>query len=168
MLKTHTDKTIRDLKALSTGKPVVSGGLFKKQASSSVSDYIKRLEDSCFICNRMKETSMRYIDTIFHLWKKEPEFRKKFANCKGFCTYHYGILYDEGSVKLPKDAYAEFQEILNKTYFAGMERVNGDIGWFIDKFDYRFKDEPWKNAKDSLPRGIIKTNHTIIEPNGIA
>ena len=43
MLKTHTDKTIRDLKALSTGKPVVSGGLFKKQASSSVSDYIKRL-----------------------------------------------------------------------------------------------------------------------------
>ena len=44
-----------------------------------------------------------------------------------------------------------------------MERVNGDIGWFIDKFDYRFKDEPWKNAKDSLPRGIIKTNHTIIE-----
>ena len=163
MLKTHTDKTIRDLKALSTGKPVVSGGLFKKQASSSVSDYIKRLEDSCFICNRMKETSMRYIDTIFHLWKKEPEFRKKFANCKGFCTYHYGILYDEGSVKLPKDAYAEFQEILNKTYFAGMERVNGDIGWFIDKFDYRFKDEPWKNAKDSLPRGIIKTNHTIIE-----
>ena len=45
----------------------------------------------------------------------------------------------------------------------GMERVNGDIGWFIDKFDYRFKDEPWKNAKDSLPRGIIKTNHTIIE-----
>ena len=69
----------------------------------------------------------------------------------------------QGSVKLPKDAYAEFQEILNKTYFAGMERVNGDIGWFIDKFDYRFKDEPWKNAKDSLPRGIIKTNHTIIE-----
>ena len=106
---------------------------------------------------------MRYIDTIFHLWKKDPEFREKFANCKGFCTYHYGILYDEGSVKLPKDAYAEFQEILNKTYFAGMERVNGDIGWFIDKFDSRFKDEPWKNAKDSLPRGIIKTNHTIIE-----
>ena len=80
---------------------------------------------------------MRYIDTIFHLWKKEPEFREKFANCKGFCTYHYGILYDEGSVKLPKDAYAEFQEILNKTYFAGMERVNGDIGWVIDKFDLR-------------------------------
>lgn len=106
---------------------------------------------------------MRYIDTILHLWKKEPEFRKKFADCKGFCTYHYGVLYDAGSMKLSKDAYAEFQEVLNKTYFDGMERVNGDIGWFIDKFDYRYKDEPWENAKDSLPRGIIKTNHTMVE-----
>ena len=44
-----------------------------------------------------------------------------------------------------------------------MERVNGDIGWFIDKFDYRFKNEPWKNSKDALPRGIIKANHTFVE-----
>ena len=163
MLKTHTDKTIRDLKALSENKPVVSGGLFKKQAASSVGEYIRRLEDSCFICNRMQETSKRYIDTIFHLWKKDAAFREKFNACKGFCIYHYGVLYDEGSVKLSKEAYAEFREALNRVYFAGMERVNEDIGWFIDKFDYRYKNEPWKNAKDSLPRGIIKTNHTIIE-----
>ncbi|MGN0368163.1 MAG: DUF6062 family protein, partial [Wujia sp.] len=49
MMKTHTDKTIRDLKALSQQKPAVSGGLFKKQAASSVGEYIEKLESSCFI-----------------------------------------------------------------------------------------------------------------------
>lgn len=163
MLKTHTDKTIKDLKELAKNKPVVSGGLFKKTASSSVSEYINELEKSCFICDRINNTFDRYIDTIFHLWKKDPEFKEKFKSSKGFCNYHYGLLFDQGSVKLSKDAYAEFIEILNNVYFENMERVNGDIGWFIDKFDYRFKDEPWKNSKDAIPRGIIKTNHTFVD-----
>lgn len=163
MLKTHTDKTIKDLKELAKNKPVVSGGLFKKTASSSVSEYINELEKSCFICDRINNTFDRYIDTIFHLWKKDPEFKEKFKSSKGFCNCHYGLLFDQGSVKLSKDAYAEFIEILNNVYFENMERVNGDIGWFIDKFDYRFKDEPWKNSKDAIPRGIIKTNHTFVD-----
>lgn len=163
MLKTHTDKTIKDLKELAKNKPVVSGGLFKKTASSSVSEYINELEKSCFICDRINNTFDRYIDTIFHLWKKDPEFKEKFKSSRGFCNCHYGLLFDQGSVKLSKDAYAEFIEILNNVYFENMERVNGDIGWFIDKFDYRFKDEPWKNSKDAIPRGIIKTNHTFVD-----
>ena len=162
MMKTHTDKTIKDLKALSQNKPV-AGGLFKKAGASSVGEYIKKLEDSCFICGRMEKMIDRYIDTIFHLWKKDNDFKNKVAGCKGFCTYHYGLLYDYGANKLSKDAYSEFLDILNKVYFENMERVNGDIGWFIDKFDYRFKNEPWKNSKDALPRGIIKTNHTMVE-----
>ncbi|MGN0395989.1 MAG: DUF6062 family protein [Coprococcus sp.] len=52
---------------------------------------------------------------------------------------------------------------MNEVYFTNMERINDDISWFIDKFDYRYKNEPWKNSKDAIPRGIIKTNHTIIE-----
>lgn len=163
MLKTHTDKTINDLKALSSGKSLPSGGLFKKAQASSVAEYIDKLNKSCFICDRINGTFNRYIDTIFHLWKKDADFKTKFADCKGFCTEHYGVLYDYGSTKLSKDGYIEFLDILNKVYFDNMERVNGDIGWFIDKFDYRFKDEPWKNSKDALPRGIVKTNATIVE-----
>lgn len=163
MLKTHTDKTIRDLKTLSENKPLASGGLFKKPQASSVGEYINLLEKSCFVCDRIDNTFNRYIDTIFHLWKKDSEFRDKFKASKGFCTYHYGILYDYGASKLSKEAYSEFIDVLNKVYFENMERVNGDISWFIDKFDYRFKDEPWKNSKDALPRCITKTNHTIMD-----
>lgn len=163
MLKTHTDKTIRDLRNLASDKPVNTGGLFKKPQASSVSEYIKQLESTCFICDRIENTFNRYISTIFHLFKKDKEFKEKIKNSKGFCTYHYGILYDCAASELKKEQYQEFIDILNEVYFENMDRVNGDISWFIDKFDYRFKEEPWKNSKDALPRGIIKTNHTIIE-----
>ncbi len=163
MLKTHTDKTIRDLKELSKNKPS-AGGLFKRTADTSpVGTYIKELESHCFICERMIDTFDRYIDTIFHLWKKDSEFRDAVSKCKGFCTYHYGILYDTGSVKLDKNQYSEFLDCLNQVYFAGMERVNDDIEWFINKYDYRYANEPWKNSKDAIPRGIIKTNHISVE-----
>ncbi len=163
MLKTHTDKTIRDLKLLSENKPLASGGLFKKTSVSSVSEYIEKLENTCFICQRIDATSRRYTNTIFHMWKKDDEFKKAFSNCKGFCTYHYGLLYDGGQTELNKDQYTNFLNDLNTVYFTNMDRVNDDIGWFIDKFDYRYKDEPWKNSKDAIPRGIIKANHTSTE-----
>ena len=163
MMKTHTDKTIKDLNALSEKGSAVKSGPFSKQTDSPVTAYIKNLESSCFICERMENTFNRYVDTIFHMWKKNAEFKETFKSCKGFCTYHYGILYETGASKLSKTQYQEFLEVLNKLYFENMERVNGDLGWFIDKFDYRFKNEPWKNSKDAIPRGIIKTNHTFVE-----
>lgn len=163
MLKTHTDKTIKDLKECSKNKPS-AGGLFKRNAdTSAVGAYIKELEQHCFICERMEDTLNRYIDTIFHLWKKDSEFREAVKQCKGFCTYHYGLLYDTGSVKLDKTQYSEFLDCLNQVYFAGMERVNDDIEWFINKYDYRYANEPWKNSKDAIPRGILKTNHIAVE-----
>lgn len=164
MLNTHINKTTKDLRDLCNKKPQSASGLLKRKPSpSSVGEYINNLESNCFICGRIDNTFNGYIDTIFHLWKKSDEFKDKFINSKGFCTYHYGILYDYGSVKLNKETYSDFLEKLNKVYFDNIERVNEDISWFIDKFDYRYKDEPWKNSKDALIRGLTKTNHAIIE-----
>lgn len=163
MLKTHTDKTIRDLKERSEHKPVAAG-LFKKLSTPSpVGAYIQDLEQHCFICERMETTFERYIDTIFHLWKKDEDFRTSVSECKGFCTWHYGLLYDAGAVRLDKNQYSAFINCLNQVYFDGMQRVNDDIEWFINKYDYRYANEPWKNSKDAIPRGILKTNHLQVE-----
>ena len=163
MLKTHTDKTIRDLKELSKNKPTPSG-LFKRSSGGSVvGAYVQALEEHCFICERMEDTFDRYIDTIFHLWRNDPAFRSAMTECKGFCTYHYGLLYDTALDALDKNKCNDFISCLNKVYFAGMERVNEDIEWFINKYDYRYANEPWKNSKDAIPRGIIKTNHVEVD-----
>ena len=37
-----------------------------------------------------------------------------------------------------------------------MARVEEDLTWLIDKFDYRNKDAEWKNSKDALQRSMQK------------
>jgi len=34
------------------------------------------------------------------------------------------------------------------------EKLLGDVSWFIKKFDYRYHDEPWGDAKDAVERAI--------------
>ena len=52
----------------------------------------------------------------------------------------------------------EFINNLNEITINNLKRVDADLDWFIDKFDYRYKDEPWKNSKDAIERTIIKVN----------
>ncbi len=163
MLNTHMDKVIKDLKQASNDKPT-GGGLFKKATGgSSVVDYVNNLKSTCFICGRIEDTFLRYVNTIFHMWKKDASFKDAVKNCKGFCVEHYGLLYENAAKELSGNDLAEFLQTVDKVFFENIERVNEDVAWFINKYDYRYKDEPWKNAKDSIPRAIIKTNAAIIE-----
>ena len=163
ILKTHMDKTMRDLKAHSNQKPASSASIFKKASpGSSVGNYVKQLESSCFICNRIKDTYQRYLNTLFHLWKKDTAFQSKFKSAKGFCVHHYGTLYDLAPTLLKGNELNQFLQTLDSVFFDNMQRVNDDLEWFINKYDYRYENEPWKNAKDAIPRTIIKTNHTIL------
>ena len=164
MLNTHMNKTIKDLRALAEkDSPQAKGFLSRKKDKSPVVKYIEELESNCFVCQRIDPVFERYVHTIFHMWKKDTDFKQKLLSSKGFCTYHYGILYEKGAEQLNQNQYSEFLEALNKIYFDNIERVNGDVSWFIDKHDYRNKEADWKNSKDSIPRAIIKTEHTIIE-----
>lgn len=162
VLKTHFDKVIHDIKAMEK-EPVKGKGFFKKdiKVSNPVNDYIDRLQGDCFVCRRINNVFERYIDTIFYLWEDDKGFREKFASCKGFCTNHYGLLYAKAGQKLSGSQAAEFTELLNKLYIENMERVRDDLEWFINKFDYKYANESWKNSKDSIPRAMIKTNGVL-------
>ena len=37
-----------------------------------------------------------------------------------------------------------------------LERVKGDIDWFVGMFDYRQAGGDWKNSKDAVSRGMQK------------
>ena len=119
------------------------------------------MESSCFVCNRIENSFGRYIATIFYLWKNDDNFRKTYENCKGFCNEHYRILIEEAPKQLSGNNIEEFLKITDRVYLSNMDRVREDVEWFINKFDYRYYDEPWKNAKDSLPRALTKLNGIV-------
>jgi hypothetical protein len=157
IMKTHMDRTIKDVERLSKGV-VIGGGLFKKKSDAPVVEYLKKLDCSCFVCERVDNVFERYIATIFYLYEKESDFRQKLAGCKGFCHEHYALLYEQASQQLSGKYFNEFIEMLNSVYLENLKRVRDDLEWFIDKFDYRNADAPWKNSQDALPRTLLKTN----------
>ncbi len=161
ILHTHMVKINKDIREITSGTK--KSGFFKKQDNSQLINYIKELNESCFICNRIDETFKRYIRTIHYLWEKDEVFKSKYRTSKGFCTKHYGMLIEQASSNLSGANLDVFIEDTNKVYIENMERVEGDLSWFIDKFDYRHKDEPWKNSKDALPRAMNKLNSISAE-----
>lgn len=158
ILDTHMDEVINNLERLSKNKKPATGSLFKKPAYTDVKSYIDYLEANCFVCNRINKTFERYLATIFYLYKTEDDFRNTFRSSKGFCTKHYGMLYQLAGSSLSGTALDSFIEDLNQLYLENMKRVKEDLEWFRDKFDYRYQDAPWKNSKDAVPRSILKIN----------
>lgn len=163
IMKTHFDKTIKDITPLAQA-PAPKKSLFAKKdsASNPLIDYLNTLNTSCFVCDRINNVFNRYIDTIYHLYKNDTSFVSKYENCKGFCNEHYKILIENAPNRLSGNTLTQFTETTNTLYLRNMERVRDDLAWFIDKFDYRNEKEPWKNSKDSIPRAIIKSNSLIL------
>ena len=161
VMKTHFDKTINDIKKVMPSGPAK---LIKKGISDSpLIKYIDNLDNSCFVCDRINNFFDQYVDTIFFLWKKDDEFKEKFKSVKGFCTPHYSLLLKKAAAHLKGDDLESFVGIINDMYITNMERVRDDLAWFINKFDYKYQNEPWYNAKDSVIRSLVKTNGVILD-----
>ena len=51
-----------------------------------------------------------------------------------------------------QDFNASMKEVMEKN----LERIEEELTWFVDKFDYRNKDADWKNSRDALQRTMQK------------
>ncbi len=118
--------------------------------------HLEKLENTCVICEKVKNTMVRYLEVIFYLWKKESDFRDTFKNTKGFCLSHTKDLLIAGKKHLSDPQLADFLLVLLPMEIENATRVQEDVNWFTKKFDYRYQDAPWKNSKDAVPRSIEK------------
>ncbi len=163
MLHTHMKHTSEQIEKLRQKTGTVKKGLFNKKEVNPLIDYIKDIENSCYICDRIKKVFKRYIVTVIHCYTHDDDFKVKFNSSKGLCTRHYGMLYEEATKSLNSSALSEFISDINSLYLDNFKRVTDDLEWFIDKFDYRNENAPWKNSKDAIQRSIIKTNGLFLE-----
>lgn len=123
---------------------------------TSIGKWIAGRESTCYVCNHFQSKYPRYIGTFLHMITKDKDFVKMFEESKGFCLHHFKDIVEAAEVVMTDKEKQEFYPKLFKLMEENMLRVQGDIDWFTDKFDYRNKDADWKNSKDANQRGIQK------------
>lgn len=130
----------------------------KKQAEAednTLLQWAKGKEAACFLCEKIEYNMQRYYATFFHLAKDE-EFRCKVENSKGFCLHHFARLLDAARDKLPNAQREWFYKTVLPLMRENLARVQGDLDWFIEKFDYRNAAADWKNSRDAVSRSMQK------------
>lgn len=157
-LHTYLQASNKRLQAtLSAAKPKPAGGLFKK-ATPEEPTFQKKLEQerhSCVICERMQSNRERYYVVLLDLWAKEPAFRELLAAGKGFCLPHFAALLAEAPRRLKTDC-ERFSKTIIENQLRAMKRLEDELLWFTQKFDYQHKDAPWGTSQDVLPRLLEK------------
>ncbi len=112
------------------------------------------LKESCYICGRIATNFEKMIETAVILYEDDPEFPKKAEKQPLYCIPHFTRFLRCAKDRLPKKKYAELYDKVAKPFFGYFDELRGDVSHFCNKFDYRFDDLPWGNAKDSVERSI--------------
>ncbi len=144
MLESHLD----EVKKRIDGK-----GMLMKKPQAAVSQ-LTELEESCYVCGRIKKNLDAMTATAVYLFESDPEFEKKFKRVPYFCLPHYRRMTDYASKKMSKRIFADFYEAAHGIEQRYADSLSSDVSWFCKKFDYRYDEEPWYNSKDSVQRAI--------------
>jgi hypothetical protein len=143
MLESHLAELKKDLK----------GGLLVKRGDKAVKR-IERLNDTCFVCRRIEFNFEHMIETAVILWNVDEDFHPKLLAQPYFCLPHLSRMLKYAQKKLDKKNYAEFEKAVFSIEDAYIDKISDDVSWFCKKFDYRYKDEPWYDSKDSVERSM--------------
>lgn len=136
-----------------------ANGFFKKtgnrkQAVTEAGNKMKSISDGCLICQKLSNTLEKFIDNLFYLYRTEAEFPKRFWSVKGFCLPHTALLLQGAARNLNGDMLYTFSQKLLEQESAYLTNTKEDVSWFTKKFDYRYANADWKNAKDAVPRAV--------------
>lgn len=139
--------------------------LRKTQAAKQVNAYLDDLEAwerKCMICDRLDYTMKRYAFTIVYLWNKKEDFNKKFGESRGFCLHHLPTVFRMASDMLRGRKYEAFVEQTIAMQQASLERLEDEVLWYTQKFDYQNDDKPWGTSRDALQRLLQKLSGLVM------
>lgn len=150
--------------AILCGKPggreggTLASRLFgKAQASGSEqSTIIREVSAACLLCEELEQQSERQAASLVHLWKTDPHFRESFSQSKGLCVPHSDSVSRMANEFLSGTQLEEFLTVLQSLLNGSLARLEEELAWFTQKFDYRNAQEPWGNSRDALERTVNK------------
>lgn len=142
-------------------KALLSGLKFTAKSGKDDVKFIRKQLSTCIVCDVTDFNMQRYYATIPKMYRHEDHFPELIKGGKGFCLGHFADLIEHAN-KAGKSA-TPFLEEINRVQEQNMRRLEQELNFFCDKFDYRNKDKPWGSSKDSLHRTINKIHGEIIE-----
>ncbi|MCR4788598.1 MAG: DUF6062 family protein [Lachnospiraceae bacterium] len=165
ILKTHYMKINKEMHSVfEKFSPSKGKGLFgSSKQTNSAAGWIRKKEESCYICKRYEQTYERYLATFIHMYRNDEEFVKKIFEGKGFCLSHLADILEYADNTLNDKEKAEFFPRMFKLTEDNMQRLYEDVSWLVEKFDYRNKDADWKDSKDAVQRGMQKLKGGIYD-----
>ena len=146
ILESHLDQLRREQNAGTM--------LGKHAAARTQTEKLQKLEQQCYLCARIEQSFQKMINCAAYLWGQTREFRTLVSKQPWICLPHYRRFMEEARRELDKKTFASFYEAVHTSEMAMLEKLNKDVSWFCKKFDYRYDDEPWYDAKDALPRAV--------------
>ncbi len=117
---------------------------------------VGKLNDSCFICNKIEWGTTRLIDTIYRSYEKESDFRQLFNSQPQFCMPHFKLLVGGADKhKMPR-YHKEFENNILRITEEYAKSLCDDVSKYCSMYDYRSNtpDADWGNSKDSVERAI--------------
>ncbi len=167
VLKTHIDELIEQFEQLDVAlNEQQKQKLFAKNKADTIDlleQAVASRHNSCAVCEKLGEIMDSFTDNLIYLYFAEDEFRQKFNSSNGFCLKHYCLLVKGAKKHLKGQKLKDFCINLNKLEIENFRRVRDDVDWFAKKFDYRYKDQDWKNSRDSVPRASQKISGCVSE-----
>lgn len=161
ILKTHYMRKMEELKVAfkeNKSRAVTRKfGFTKKETKSNpITTFVNKEKESCYVCEQMKKSYDRYLETFIILYTKDGVFKQNVKESKGFCMSHLGDLCEMADRTLKGQQLEEFYREIEELTMRNMERVFEDVSWLIEKYDYRNRDADWRESKDAVPRGMQK------------
>ncbi|MEE1198811.1 MAG: DUF6062 family protein [Acutalibacteraceae bacterium] len=145
MIETHLDEQ---------KKAIFDGKLFNSAVSKAKK--VSRLNESCFICDKIEWGMSRMVETLYRCYETEMDFRELFNNQKCFCLPHYEMLVSNLDKKKMRNYGDAFLKNISRITEENIERLSADIKNYCKVYNYQGNKEncDWENAKDSVERSI--------------
>ncbi len=93
MLHTHVQQINRDM----------------DNVKKNLGGHLEKTVKSCYVCKRVDETFIRYIETFFKLWLDGGAEAELIEKVSGYCLPHFAMVLSRAE-KLGKAKYARFAE----------------------------------------------------------
>lgn len=133
---------------------IYKDSLLGKDNSKKACENMQRIHKSCYICSKTSEKFEKMLLCAILLWNTQPDFRSLCEKQPYYCIEHASAFVDTAKFKLDKKQFAAFAQSISNVQREYISSLKEDVSWFCKKFDYRYDDEPWGNAKDSVERAI--------------